>query len=128
LTERLRRSPGDLEQRLTRDQLLMPGGDYIVELARGGADNALGVCKTAREKPTLNLDAAFADGADPDLFNAALLHELAHSFTYKNGFPEGYPFSAGALASAAAGPERGKEGFFAEYYQYGRRLTYGGGR
>jgi RHS repeat-associated protein len=80
--------------------------------------------------PTLNLEEVCS--GDPDLFNATLLHELAHYFHWQGGWKEGFVNRAPALDAANRAAKtailHGPEAFLAEIYQYGRWLTYGGGR
>jgi len=62
---------------------------------------------------------------------------LAHYLKYNTNRPGAYSHSSGASESARIGTEvaRSKgvlfetaEGFYAEYYQFGRYITYGGQR
>jgi hypothetical protein len=75
-----------------------------------------------------NLAELFKEGADPDLFGGTLLHELAHYFERKTWWRGDYENTKEALAAAAAGRAASlfhdNDPFLAEYYQYGRTLTY----
>ena len=122
--------------RVDLDTLLMPGGDVVVELERlvGNTQGIEGECKSA--VPRINLETVWDPSADRDLFNATLLHELAHYFD-ANAVLGSFANTAAALATAQAGQDAAAarlaffhtfDPFLAEYYQYGRFLTYGGQR
>jgi len=114
------------------DRALMPGGDIVVELARG--PGASGMCRGKNDWPTLAVNQLWDPAEDPDLFNANLLHELTHYLHDLNGGWNSFTNRPEALAAAnraAAAHLLHNDGpatFLSEIYQYGRWLTYGGGK
>lgn len=125
------------------DALLRSGGDLTVKLVRGNWRNAgetpdpVPVNWMLDTSPVLNLDKVCV-GTDRDRFSAYLLHELAHYFHFRGGWRPGLVNKAEALDAANRASAQataiypnfihGPEAFLAEIYQFGRWITYGGGR